>query len=184
MKNKDEYKNELDCRTKYGVKSDFTHPHIFEFQIFAKLVVLLMFLTAGQARAQDNKNDSLNILYQTYANATGKERVRASEDIVQWLVNEGLIPDTLISNSLPVKEFEIEVLRPTILYLFRFEFFSSTLEAASEIIRLSEAASDTSSLILGTITWGIPINVWGIWIKDFYTDKSVMNFACRLMMTR
>src|SRR5215469_10574019 len=118
-------------------------------KIIPLLLVFLGFILSTQDVYAQN-TDSLNILYNIFSKASGKERIHTGRDIVQWLNKEGFGVDSLLlGNSLSEKEFEIKALDWTIRYLFRFEFFHSTLEGAKELVRLSEKASDTTSLING-----------------------------------
>jgi len=116
--------------------------------LFISLSILFFFGLGQTVHAQNQ--DSLKTLYHTFANASGKERISIGRDIVKWMDNEGLLLDSiLLDRSLSEKEFEIRVLDWVTQYLFRFEFYALTIEAASELVRLSEIASDTSALTLG-----------------------------------
>jgi len=118
---------------------------------FAHTLLLLMLFSLVTAIPSFGQNlDSLNILYNKFANASGKDRISSGRDIVGWLDDKGYRVDSLLyGNTLTDKEFELRVLDWTTRYLFRFEFYTSSLEGANELIKLSEAANYTFGVMMG-----------------------------------
>jgi len=119
-----------------------------------KFVLVLGFLlVSGASYGQDT--EEFNALYQRFASASRAERGAAGGEIVQWLDNAGFGVGSLFDdNTLTDREFEIKVLDWTIRYLFRFEFYHSTISGAYELLRLAEIAADNQALIIGNYFLG------------------------------
>ena len=91
----------------------------------------------------------LDSLYIAFRDAKSTERRQEGLKIVKWLDERDFLPDsTLFDKNLSAIEFEQQLLNRTIRYLFRFEHYNLTYEGAQSLLKLSEATSDTTNLII------------------------------------
>ena len=114
-----------------------------------KLLFILGLWLAGVTIAPAY-TQTLDNLYAAYINTKESERRDTGNDLVKWLDEQGYAIDSVLyDKNLPDSDFDLKMTLALTRYLFRAEYYSEAFEAGQRLTRLSEAANDSTSLIVG-----------------------------------
>jgi len=112
-------------------------------------------------------------LYMAYKNTKSAERRQTGLDIVKWLgENEFSTGEILFDENLTETEFHENMLKLIVNYLFYFEHYDLTYEAAQSLQEVSESVKDTFNMVLAYYFMGFANQRMGVMDKGLlYAQK-------------
>ncbi|MCL2511773.1 MAG: hypothetical protein FWF09_06955, partial [Bacteroidales bacterium] len=133
--------------------------------------LFLVFLLANMAICSFGQG--FDSLYVAYTNTKHAERRQTGLDIVKWLgEKEFSTGEITFDENLTETEFHGNMLKLIVNYLFYFEYYGLTYEAAQSLQEMSESAKDTFNLVLAYYFMGFANQRMGVMDKGLlYAQK-------------
>lgn len=124
-----------------------------EYRPVFSLAMILLSIIYGYGQSGEKSyptGEKLDSLYTVFVHTEGTSRMETGREIVQLLHEQQFKIDTLLfDKELSSADFERLLTNEAVRYLFRFERYQQTLNAAENLVKLSEAAKDSATLIVG-----------------------------------